>query len=90
MPISTSLVPSFFSHTVQKMGREPGRFDHVHDSILRMVLYAVWVIELSPTTFSGLTVFRRGLSRTLSCHLKWHQVVTLSPARLNALRWHEL
>ena len=39
------LLPSFLSHTVQKMGREPGRYDHVRDDVLCMVL----VIELLHT-----------------------------------------
>ena len=43
------LLPSFLSHTVQKMGREPGRFDHVRDDVLCVALCVVLVIELSPT-----------------------------------------
>jgi len=34
------------AHTVQKKGREPGRFDHLHDDTLCMVLCVVWVIKL--------------------------------------------
>ena len=40
----TGLLPSFLSHTVQKMGREPGRFHQVYDDVLCVVL----VIELLP------------------------------------------
>ena len=42
------LLPSFLLHTVQKTGREPGQFDHLHKDVLCMVLCVVWVIELSP------------------------------------------
>ena len=31
------------------MGREPGRFDHVHDDVLCVVSCVVWIIQLSPT-----------------------------------------
>jgi len=41
--------PQLLSHTVQKTGREPGQFDHVHDDVLCVVLCMVLVIELSPT-----------------------------------------
>ena len=52
------LLPSFLSHTLQKTGREPGRFDHVHDDILCVVLCMVWIIELSPmhAVFESLTM----------------------------------
>jgi len=40
------LLPSFLLHTVQKTGREPGRFD---DLLLGMVLCVIWGIELLPT-----------------------------------------
>jgi len=44
-----SLLPSFLLHTVQKTGRESGRFDHLHKDVLGMVLWVVWVIQLLPT-----------------------------------------
>ena len=35
-----------FSHTVHKMGREPGRSHNVHDDVLCVVLCVVLVTEL--------------------------------------------
>ena len=49
--IPGSFLPSFLSHTVQKikMGREPGQFDRLRNDVLCVVSCVVWVIELSPT-----------------------------------------
>ena len=57
-----SLVPrllhSFLSHTLQKVGREPGRFYPMQDDLVCVVLCVDWVSELSPThtVFELLTV----------------------------------
>ena len=58
------LLPSFLSHTVQKTGREPGRFDHVRDDVLYVVLCVVLVIELSPTH----AILTHCQSRLVDCH----------------------
>ena len=46
--LTPRLLPSFMSHTAQKAGREPGRFDHMRGDVLCMVLCVVWVIKLPP------------------------------------------
>jgi len=53
------------------MGREPGRFDHVHDDVLCMVLCIALVIELSPTqaVLECLTVLETvGVASSVDCH----------------------
>lgn len=39
--------PQLLSRSVPKMGREPGRFHHVHTDVLGVVLCIVLVIELA-------------------------------------------
>jgi len=46
------------------MGREPGRFDHVRDDVLCVVLYMILVIELSPTH----AVLEHCQSLLVDCH----------------------
>ena len=71
------LPPSFLSHTVQKTGREPGRFHHVHNDVLCLALRVVWVIELSPmhVAFEALTVLETELPCWLS---RWLMPLTMT------------
>ena len=70
-----SLVPrllhSFLSHTLQKVGREPGRFYPMQDDLVCVVLCVDWVSELSPThaVFELLTVVDMELPSCLSQQL---------------------
>ena len=40
------LLPSFWSHSVHRTGREPGRSDHMHNDLLCVVLCVA--VELLP------------------------------------------